>query len=158
MSTSFQNPAEFPEGGEGGSGRRPRPVGGGPQEFPVFQRAAASYQALVNEILALTARVQSMELQLTEHRLQAHLRLPRPGTGPHEFPRVSEFLRPGGPQELEMEGGEGGGGGGVFHPPHEINEFPISEISRVLQLISVINERIAALESKVLGAIEKISG
>jgi len=68
MATSFNNPAEFPEGGEGGGGR-PRPVGGGPQEYPVFQRAAASYQALVHEILALTVRVQSIELQLQQHRL-----------------------------------------------------------------------------------------
>jgi hypothetical protein len=155
---SFNNPAEFPEGGEGGGGRVPRPVGGGPQEYPVFRRAEASYQALVHEILALTARVQSMELQLQQHRLGL-THLPRPGIGPHEFPRFSEFLRAGGPQELEMEGGEGGGGGrGVFHPPHEINEFPISEISRILQLISVVNERIGVLETKVLGAIEKISG
>ena len=156
MSSTFNNPAEFPEGSEGGGTGpiRRRPVGGGPAEFPVF-RSAVSYQALVNEIVSLTTRVQGLESQLQMFRLGGHI--PRPGGGPHELPKVSTFERFGGPQELEMEGGEGGGTG-VFRPgPQEIHEFPISEISRILQVVSLVNERLSALEAKVLGAIEKIS-
>jgi len=155
MSSTFNNPAEFPEGSEGGTGPiRRRPVGGGPGEFPVF-RSAVSYQALINEIVSLTTRVQGLETQLQMLRLGGHF--PRPGGGPHELPQISTFERAGGPQELEMEGGEGGGTG-VFRPVrHEIQEFPGSEINRILQVVSLVNERISGLEAKVLGAIEKIS-
>ncbi len=161
MSTTFNNPAEFPEGSEGGGSGpiRWRPGRGpNPAEMPTFSNV--SHNALINEILHLTQRVQGLEMQMQMHRLSGHVRHVH---GPHEFPQFSEFQRgrAGGPQELEMEGGTGTGGGsglGLGHIPHEIHEIQeisASHASRLLQMIQQVLERITALEGRVVAAVEK---
>lgn len=167
MSTKFNNPAEYPEGGEGtgGSGRIPwrpgQPGEGGPSEISPF-RATSSVAQLVTELLALNARVQGVETQLLSFRLGSkpiHITHWPGGGGPQEYPQFLELQtrRFGGPQELEMEGGEGTGGGGVGRVPHpEINEFQAGR-SQILQSIVQINERLATLEARVTEVLQKIS-
>jgi hypothetical protein len=169
MSTTFNNPAEYPEGGEGtggGSGRIPgrpgHPGEGGPSEISPF-RATSSVAQLVTELLALNARVQGVETELLSFRLGSkpiHVTHWPGGGGPQEYPQFLELQtrRFGGPQELEMEGGEGTGGGTIGRfPQHEINELKATGASRVLQSISLINERLAALEARVTEVLQKIS-
>jgi hypothetical protein len=167
MSTTFNNPAEYPEGGEGtggGSGRIPwrpgHPGEGGPSEISPF-KASSSIAQLVTEVLTLNARIQGMETQLLSLRLGSgslHIgRFPVVG-GPQEYPQFLELQRRfGGPQELEMEGGEGTGGGTLGRVPQpEINEFQAGR-SRILQSIVQINERLAVLELRVTEVLQKIS-
>jgi hypothetical protein len=99
---------------------------------------------LVAEILSLRDRVHGLESQFVASRLT----FGRPPI--HELPRFSAASRIiGGPQELP-EGGEGGGGGfGVFHPPHEIAELPVFNSARLLQEITLVNQRLTNLEGLV---------
>jgi hypothetical protein len=129
---AINNPAEIPEGGEGGSGPiRFRPGVGGPNELPPFE-VSLSYRYLVEEIFSLRNRVYSLESHAVASRL-------------------SGFASVALPNELP-EGGEGGGGRGVFHPPKEIAELPIDrQISRE---VAVLSERFTAFESKVLQSIQ----
>jgi hypothetical protein len=136
------NELPAPEIGEGGSRIPSRPGGiGGPAELPpatVFR-----VNELVAEILSLRDRVHGLESQFVASRLN----FGRPPI--HELPRFSAASRfVGGPQELP-EGGEGGGGFGVFHPPHEIAELPVFNSARLLQEITLTNQRLTSLEGLV---------
>jgi hypothetical protein len=171
------NPAEMPEGGEGGSSRPSGgikiPTGGGPGEFSPFQTTAV--QAIINEVFNLTSRVQLLETQLLSLRLRPGLGGPAElpafdfstagggrfgvrhggGVGPQELPAFeARSFRPG-PQELP-EGGEGGGGG-IIRRPGEIHELPPFEVGRLLQEITSLHERMKAVEANVLSSIQALS-
>ena len=168
---AFNDPAEFPEGelsefnpGTGRGSGRPGHGGGvgGPAELPPF--TSYSVAQLVSEVLNLNVRVQGVETELLSLRLSSGRKLPvlRPGGGGiAEYPRVTELQRGrfGGPQELEMEGGEGTGTGAgtQFHPRFEINEFPLTDVAKLLQAVAQVNERLSALEGRVSEVLQKIS-
>ncbi|MGC2661499.1 MAG: hypothetical protein WA324_26395, partial [Bryobacteraceae bacterium] len=123
-----------------------------------------SVAQLVSEVLNLNIRVQGLETELMSARISGgmHRHLPgvRPGGGPHEIPQFMELQRGGGPQELEMEGGEGtssGGGSIRFRPRFEIHEFQPGEVAKLLQSVAQLNERLAALETRVTEVLQKIS-
>lgn len=165
---AFNNPAEFPEGelsefnpGTGKGSGRPGHGGGvgGPGELTPFTNYSVAQ--LVSEVLTLNTRVQGLETELLSLRLSGH-HVPgvRPGGGPHEVPQFLEArARFGGPQELEMEGGEGTstGGGTRFRPRFEIHEFPQADLAKLLESILQANERLSALESRVSEVLQKIS-
>jgi hypothetical protein len=126
------NPAEFPEGSEGGgTGVIHRP-GGEIAEYPAFARAVG-YEALMSEMTRVRARLASIEEQL----LTVGIRGGHPPR-PNEYPEGSE--------------GTGAGVGGLVggHIPRpEIHEYPVDLLASIVDRLSAIEAQLTSLAGRV---------